>query len=426
MNIQELVDQRVKCIEDARTISTKAYDENRDLSAEEKENFDKAMADSDRLKGRIDTELKLVEEERDAQSALERAPKTDLSARPGFELTDPAGETRNLDLEKSVPAGSKIICPFRNETDYRSAFWSYVRQGRNVMDREEYRALQVGTDTEGGHLVPTDLERTIIETIDAESVMRGAATVIQTSADRDIPIESTVGVATWTAEEAAYTESDPAFGKVTLSSYKDGVILKVSEELLADEVTDLLGYIGRNIGRKIGTLEEAAFVDGDGTAKPTGIVTGADAGITAATNAAILPEEYMDLYYKVKPGYRRRGTWILHSQTVLALRKVRERTDLTPDGGNFIWHPGLIAGVPDTLLSRPVLESDDMPQIATVTIPAVFVDISFYWIADRGVIGLQRLSELYAANGQVGFRAARRVDGKLTLGESVKKITMPV
>ena len=82
----------------------------------------------------------------------------------------------------------------------------------------------------------------------------------------------------------------------------------------------------------------------------------------------------------------------------------------------------MVAGQPDSLLSRPVVASDAMPAATTGLTSVLFGDLSYYTLAERSGRVLQRLNELYAANGQVGFRMTARLDGKLTLADSVKKL----
>ena len=110
--------------------------------------------------------------------------------------------------------------------------------------------------------------------------------------------------------------------------------------------------------------------------------------------------------------------WVLNEQTVKALRKIKDNT------GNFIWQPSVSAGLPDTILNRPVYTSSFVPTLEGSAKPILFGDMHYYWIADREGRRFQRLNELYAPNGQVGFLSSERVDGKLILPEAVKCLQM--
>ena len=84
------------------------------------------------------------------------------------------------------------------------------------------------------------------------------------------------------------------------------------------------------------------------------------------------------------------------------------------------WQPGLKEGQPDTLLNYRLVTSPFMPEIAAGNKVILFGDFKSYWIADRQGRSFQRLNELYASTGQVGFRATQRVDGRLVEPEKIK------
>ena len=302
--------------------------------------------------------------------------------------------------------------------EYTAAFWNNIRN-RNWIDVRN--DLQVGTDTEGGFLVPDEFEKKLISALEEENVFRPLATKIQTSSgDRKIPVITQKGEATWMEEEEAYTLSDDAFGQIALSAYKVGTAIKISEELLNDSVFDLPSYIAKEFARRIGTKEEEAFLIGDGKGKPTGIfaATGGAENGTTTTGAAITFDDVIELFYSLKSPYRKKAVWVLNEQTVKALRKIKDNT------GNFIWQPSVSAGLPDTILNRPYVTSVYAPTIAAGAKVIAFGDYSYYWVADRQGRSLKRLNELFAMNGQVGFLASQRVDGKLILSEAVKTLTI--
>ena len=304
----------------------------------------------------------------------------------------------------------------RASEEYKANFWNAMRS--KVPLPSVVNALEEGTDSEGGYLVPDEYERTLVEALEEENVFRQLAKVIRTSSgDRKIPVVATKGTASWIDEEGAYTESDDSFGQVSIGAYKVGTMIKVSEELLNDSVFDLESYIAKEFARRIGAKEEEAFFSGDGSGKPLGILAatgGAQTGVTAASSTAVTADELMDLFYSLKSPYRKKAVWVLNDSTIKAVRKLKDST------GQYLWQPSLVAGTPDTLLGRPVKTSAYMPVIAAGAKTIAFGDFSYYWIADRQGRSFKRLNELYAANGQVGFLGSQRVDGKLVLSEAVK------
>lgn len=309
-----------------------------------------------------------------------------------------------LDLEMSKPTSAPISTnpnakteekTGRSSDEYKKSFWQAMRNKKNPY--EAINALQIGTDSEGGYLVPDEYESTLIEKLHDENIIRQYATVIKSSnGDKKIPVVAGYGEATWTDEEAAYTESDDSFGVITLGAHKLTSIIKVSEELLNDSAFDLEQYISKEFVRRMAAAET---------------------GKTTAAAAAITADEVIDLYHSLRSPYRKNAVFIANDSTVKAVRQLKD------SNGMYLWQPGLKEGQPDTLIGNRIISSAYMPEIGAGKKPILFGDISYYWIADRQGRTFQRLNELYAETGQVGFRTFQRVDGKLTLAETVKTLT---
>ena len=302
----------------------------------------------------------------------------------------------------------------RASAEYKEAFWNTMRK-KNYYDVSN--ALSIGTDTEGGYLVPDEYEKKLIEALEDEVFFRSLATVINTSSgDRKIPTVTSKGEAAWIDEGGQFPESDDSFGQTTIGAYKLATMIKVSDELLNDSVFNIEAYISKEFGRRIGTKEEEAFFVGDGTGKPIGLFNatgGAETGVeVSGTNITF--DDVMDLYYSLRAPYRNKATWLLNDSTVKAIRKLKD------GNGNYIWQPSVREGEPDRILNRPYRTSIYVPEIAVGNRVMAFGDYSYYWIADRQGRSFKRLNELYATTGQVGFLASERVDGKLILSEAVK------
>jgi HK97 family phage major capsid protein len=307
----------------------------------------------------------------------------------------------------------------RASTEYRRSFWSAMRtRAGEGLDPNVKNALQIGTDSEGGYLVPDEYERTLVEALEEENIFRTLANVITTSSgDRKIPIVASKGTASWIDEEGTIPESDDSFGQVTIGAYKLGTLIKVSEELLNDSVFPLESYISKEFARRIGNKEEESFFTGDGSGKPTGVLAatgGAQVGVTTASATAITIDEVLDLFYSLKAPYRNRAVFVMNDSTVKAIRKLKDGQ------GQYLWQPSVQAGTPDTILNRPLYTSSYVPAIEASAKTIVFGDFSYYWVADRQGRVFRRLNELFAVTGQVGFIATQRVDGKLILPEALK------
>ncbi len=304
----------------------------------------------------------------------------------------------------------------RASKNYKKSFWNVMRQ--KTVRPDVIDALQIGTDSEGGYLVPEEYENTLVEALEEENIFRKLANVINTSSgDRKIPVVASKGSASWVDEEGTISDSDDAFSQVSIGAYKLGTLIKVSNELLNDSAFNLESYISKEFARRIGSKEEEAFFTGNGTGKPIGIFNatgGAEIGVTTASSTSITADEVIDLFYSLKAPYRKKAVWILNDATVKAIRKLKDKND------NYLWQPALTAGTPDTILGRPVYTSSYVPTIAAGAKTIAFGDFSYYWIADRQGRIFKKLNELYAATDQTGFVATQRVDGKLVLPEAIK------
>ena len=391
--INDMRAQRAKTWEQAKAFLDSRRNEKGILGAEDRATYERMEAEIVDLGAEIERQERIEAYERE------------LNAHVGSPIT-----SRPETAAKGEKKGG------RASDEYRQAFWNHLRRRENAPELRN--ALQVGTDSEGGYLVPDEFEHTLIEALEEENIFRSIARIIQTSSgDRKIPISASKGEAAWIDEEGAYPESDDSFGQVSISAYKLGTIIKVSEELINDSVFDIEGYIAREYARRIGAKEEAACFTGDGTGKPLGILAssgGAQVGVTAASAAALSCDEVIDLYHALRSPYRKNAVWLTNDSTIKALRKLKD------GNGQYIWQPSLTAGTFDTILSRPVKTSSYMPEIAAGAKTLAFGDFSYYWIADRQGRTFKRLGELFAPTGQVGFLGSQRVDGRLILPEAVK------
>lgn len=393
--ILELREKRAKAWDAAKQFLDAKRGADGMLSEEDTATYDKMEQDVMNL----GKEIERLERQAAIDAELSKATSTPLTGKPGAKMGK----------DEKEKAG-------RASDEYKCSFWNAMRVKAPMPS--VLNALQEGTDSEGGYLVPDEFERTLVEALEEENVFRTLAHVIRTSSgDRKIPVVASKGSASWVDEEGAYQESDDAFSQVSIGAYKLGTMIKVSEELLADSVFDLEAYISKEFARRIGSREEESFFNGDGKGKPLGILAasgGAEVGVTAASATAITADEVIDLFYSLKAPYRKNAVWLLNDATVKQIRKLKDST------GQYLWQPSLVAGTPDTILGRPVKTSAFMPTAAAGAKTIAFGDFKYYWIADRQGRTFKKLSELFAATGQVGFMGTQRVDGKLILPEAIK------
>ena len=396
MTLQEMRERRNQLWDKAKKFAESHATDNGTLSAEDLATYE----DMEREMVDLGKEIKRRERQEAIDAELNAPVNTPITSQPG----DEGAENKTG----------------RASDEYKRSFWDLVRG--NVSNPNVVNALQVGTDSEGGYLVPDEFERQLIEALEEENIFRQIANVITTaSGDRKIPVVASKGSASWVDEEGSYTESDDEFTQVSIGAHKLGTLIKVSEELLHDSAFDLEAYIAKEFARRMGDKEQAAFVSGDGSGKPLGILAssgGAHVGVTAAAKTAVTADEIIDLFYSLRAPYRKKAVWLMNDDTIKAIRKLKD------GNGNYLWQPALTSDAPDTILGRPVMACEDMPTIEAGAKVVAFGDFSYYWIGDRQAKSFQRLNELYAANGQIGFRGSARVDGKLILAEAIQVLQM--
>lgn len=401
MTIKELFAKRANLWEDAKDFLNTHQDENGLMSAEDAATYDKMEADIQDYTAQIER--------------MERQAKIDaqMSAWNGSPLIGaPGAGTRQPEARTGIASDN-----------YAEDYNCYLR-GRALV----HNVMSEGVDANGGYLVPTEFERQIVTALDENNVIRSVANVIKTAAERKIPVAASHVAAQWTAENGAYTESNPTFAQKAIDAYKETALAKVSIELLQDSMFSVEAYLANEFGRAFGILEEEAFCVGTGTGQPTGIFNaydndapvGGEINVITGTSGAVKGDDLISLVYALKAPYRKNAKFLMKDSSVAEIRKLKD------GNGVYMWQPSLQAGQPDKLLGYDLLTSAYAPEIAANALPVAFGDFHSYWISDRSGITIQRLNELYSANGQVGFIATKRCDGKTILHEGIQLLKVKV
>ena len=406
--IIELRNKRNTLWEQTKAFLEQHRDENGLVAADAVEQYDKMAADVKAL----GDEIKRLEDQMEMDAKLSAPTSAPVHA-------DPKADNRKSARPTATDA-------------YNKAFWDMMR-GNNSLEVRD--ALSVGVPSEGGYTVPDEFERQLIQGLEENNIFRTLAHTIHTnSGTRTIPIATDSGSASWIEEGAAIQESDMSFAQETLSAYKLGCMIKVSNELLNDSAFNIAAHIAQRFGVRFGNAEEDAFINGTGPSanpqvtpsQPTGILTSLTPSAGNITEDALTVhfDNIYKLYYSLKSPYRRKASFLCNETLLLQLMLLKDKND------NYIWKPGLEVGKPDTILGRPIYTSGYMPALTgTAGTDAgkkvlLFGDFSYYWIADRQSRTLKRLNELYAVTDQVGFIGTQRVDGKLILPEAMQVMAM--
>lgn len=384
MTIKDLIEKRAKVWETAKNFVDTHENENGVLSAEDADTYAKMEKEIEDLTTAIDRQQRA--EQREAE--LSRPVNSPLTGKP---YMAPMAED-----EKKGCASD----------EYRKSMLTALRTNF----RQISNVLQEGVDADGGYLVPDEYDRRLIDVLEQENIMRTLGTKIVTSGEHKINIAATKPAAAWIEEGGALQFGDATFDQKILDAHKLHVAIKVTEELLYDNAFGLENYIITQFGKALANAEEDAFLNGDGTGKPTGIFDKTNGGhILASLSAALKADDLMDLVYGLKRPYRKNASFIMNDAILAQIRKLKD------NNGAYIWQPSYQAGEPDRILGYEVHTSAFAPADGIA-----FGDYSYYKIGDRGSRSFKQLNELFAGNGMIGYVAKERVDGKLILPEAVQ------
>ncbi|MFO1243107.1 MAG: phage major capsid protein [Rickettsiales bacterium] len=314
------------------------------------------------------------------------------------------------------------------ESEYKRAFRTYLRKGLDAgLEAAQTKSLSVGTDSDGGYLVPENISETIVRIVNESSPMRALARVETISTDSlDVIEDANEFGASWTTETGTVSEtSTPSLGKHNIPVYEMYAQPKATQKLLDDAAIDVEQWVAEKVADKFSRLEATAFVSGNGTSQPKGILSytagtswGQIEQVNSGTSAQVTADSLFKLYYKLKDSYARRATFLMNRSTVQAVRLLKEATT-----NQYLWQPGLAAGTPDTLLGIPVAEASDMPVAAANSLSVAVADFkSAYLIVDR--IGFRILRDPFTEKPFVKFYTTHRVGGEVVNYDAIKLLKL--
>lgn len=320
---------------------------------------------------------------------------------------------------------------------HKAAFHGYIRQGEAAGLRQiEAKAMSIGSDPDGGYLVPDETENAINSAVRDISPIRAIAGVRQVSGSVYKQPFSITGADTgWVGETAARPQTDaPTLAELSFPTMELYAMPAATASLLDDSAVNIDEWLAEEVRIAFAEQEGAAFVNGDGVNKPRGflnytavanaswtwsnlgyIATGA-AGAFAASDPA---DSLIDLIYSVKSGYRANGTFVMNRASESVVRKMKDAD------GAYLWQPSSKPGEPSTLMGFPVAESEDMPDIANNADAIAFGDFRRgYLIVDR--LGIRVLRDPYSSKPYVLFYTTKRVGGGVQDFNAIKLLRFAV
>lgn len=315
--------------------------------------------------------------------------------------------------------------------EHKSAFEAYVRGGETGALRAlETKAMSAGSNPDGGYLVPVELEHEIGQRLAAISPIRALASVRTISGNVYKKPFMTAGPATgWVGETDSRTQTtSPTLDALSFPAMELYAMPAATATLLDDSAVNIDEWIAQEVELTFAVQEGAAFVNGDGTNKPKGFlqsetvangswvwgklgfVASGAAGAFASSNPS---DALVDLVYALKAGYRQNAAFVMNRKTQAAIRKFKDT------GGSYLWQPPAQAGGRASLMTFPLVEAEDMPDVAENSLSIAFGDFRRgYLVVDRA--GVRVLRDPYSAKPYVLFYTTKRVGGGVQDFDAIK------
>lgn len=389
--LAQLREQRDMKAKAANELNNK-YPADQRMPAAEAEKLDQILAEVTAIDGEIARELRMAELALESPEAQHEA-AMQAAARSGAKPSDESAALRAMLAGglSSLTAEQRAAMMARVNPDIRAA-------------------MSTTTGSEGGYTVATEFSRNLIQAMKAMYAVRSVATNFATSTGAQMlfPItDATAEEGEIVGQNASVTALDTTFGQASLDVYKySSKSIALPFELIQDSMFNIEAYIQTLLQLRLGRIQNRHQTVGTGTGQPKGIVPAAAAGKTGTTGqtTTVIYDDLVDLEHSVDPFYRPAGRWMMHDDTLKALRKIKD----TQNRPIFVpgYETGNPGGAPDRLLGREIVINQHMATMAANAKSILFGDFSKYLIRDVMDVTLFRMTDsAFTLKGQVGFVA---------------------
>lgn len=417
--MKQILEQRAKVFEQARALLIKAENEARALTAEEQTEYDKRMADVKAMGDTLERSRKSAEMEAELSRSIgPRETGTEQRKAPGSDLTEAALDTF---LRSGVSALTQ---------EQRAAFGQAVTGKGDQLHFRAVYGLAEGTGGYGGYTVPQGFYNQLdIARKWYGGVLQAEPTILRTASGNDLPFPSmndTANVGELVAENVGVgmqaQGADIGFGRIILKAYKySSKLVFVPIELMQDSAFDVQGLVAKALGERLGRIQNTHFTTGDGTNKPTGLITQAALGVTGTTGQTgkWIYDDIVNLIHSVDPAYRIGAKFMMHDSSAAV-------TELMKDGNGRPLLNSSFAGIGQavsggdannplkyTILGYPVVINNDMATMAANAKSVAFGDFSKVIVRQVLDFMLVRFGEKFMDQGQIGFLAFERADSNV-------------
>lgn len=365
--------------------------------------IDAIEAEKSKLSGQVDTLNEKLTELDELKTNLE----AELAA-----VKRPNGGTVNKDV-----------------AEHKTAFEQFVRKGKEegLADLER-KAMQVGSDPDGGFAVPEELDRNIISMLRDEVVMRQECNVVTVGSPSFKRLVNQGGSNSgWVGEVDKRPETktpklasiEPVWGEI----YGNPA---ATQTMLDDAFFDVEQFITGDLTIEFAEQEEAAFTNGDGIKKPKGLLAyGSDdkadkerewgklQHLLLKKPTEVTADEIMKLIYTMRKVYRSGAKFMMNNNTLFQVRTLKDAQ------GNYLWQPGLQLGQPSALLGYGIAENEQFSDVVAESTPIAFGNFKrCYTILDR--MGVRMLRDPYTNKPFVHFYTTKRVGSMMVDSNAVK------
>ncbi|MBT6716643.1 MAG: phage major capsid protein, partial [Nitrospina sp.] len=293
----------------------------------------------------------------------------------------------------------------------------YLRKGEGLLSADEVKLLSSDSDPDGGYWMTPEISERAVQKVFETSPMRNIATVETISSDAlEIPEDLNEADSGWTSERAARPETNtPQIGVRRIPVHELYAMPKATQTLLDDSRIDVETWLSMKIADKMSRIENASFINGDGSGKPRGILTytsgttnpGEVQQVNTGNASALTADGLRTLFYALKSPYIPSAKWLMSRSAIEEVSKLKDSS------GSYIWQPGFQEGEPQTLLGHAIERMEDMPQVAANSLSVAFGDFSqAYTIVDR--MGLRVLRDPFSSKPFVLFYTTKRTGGDVT------------
>lgn len=421
-----------------RDVLDSAANEGRAITAEERAICDEC----EQVIDQCNQDLQAIQDaERQRQRLAEVASELEAAQKAPAPKYPRGAVAEDAEQPDRRPLGEKLRALMDDQGMSRSEALDHLAAQRDKQQSVAFRAYLLGSqaalrqdsEADGGFTVaPEAFIARLVKDLDNMLSFRNFATVLPVVGAKGIGVptlETDIADTAWTTELAVGTEdSSMAFGKRSLTPHPLAKYIKVSKDLLRNSALGVESIVRERMAYKFGTVQETAFMTGNGAGQPLGVFTASDNGISTGqdvstdnTATAITADGLINAKYGLTGPWLRSSNlrWVLHRDAVKAIRKLKDGE------GQYLWVPGLQVDRPDIILNVPVLVSEYAPNTFTASqYVGLIGDLSYYWIAENMSMDIQRLVELGALTNQDYFIGRMSLDGMPVLEKAFIRVQL--